>query len=123
MGEATITVAMDKDALREATAQAMCGVLTPEIKEKIIAKAIHELLAPKDSWGKPQISVVETLMKEAVYAIAREEAFKLVREDPEITVKVKELVRQMVEKVLASDQNQLAKRMSDAFIESLRTRD
>lgn len=116
----SLTLQLDNDALREATAQALIGVLTPEVKAKIMQDAIQAVLKPStDSWNRGK-SPLDMAFEGAVRDLAHQEAKRLVAEDPVLSVKIKELMRATADKVLNSDQDKLAERMADAFCSSMR---
>lgn len=116
----SLTINLDADALREATVQAMAGVLTPEVKEEILQKAISNVLSPStDSWNRGK-SPLEIALQEATIQIARQEAKKLLDEDDEFRTKINALLKSTAEKILNSDMDKLAERMADAFVESMR---
>lgn len=116
----TVQIQLDPIAMREATAQAIMGILTPEVRAEIIRTAISALLKPSTaSWDKNK-SPIETAFEQAVNHVAREEALKLVKEDAGIRVKLQELLKQTAEQVLGTDIDKLAVRMAEALVSSLR---
>ena len=116
----SIQLQLDDDALREATVQAMIGVLTPEAKAKLMENAIVALLAPsRNSWDKNK-SPIELAFDQAIIDIAREEAKQIVENDVEIRTKINTLMRSTADKILNTDQEKLATRMADAFVESIK---
>lgn len=117
---AQVTLNLDGDALREATVQAMLGVLSPETKANVLKQAIESLLAPStNSWDRKK-SQIELAFEQAVMNIAREEAEKLVSEDEALRAQMKELLRVTADKVLNADVDKLAERMATSFAESMR---
>ena len=117
---AQVTLNLDGEALREATVQAMLGVLTPEIKAKVLESAIQTLLAPStNSWERKK-SPIELAFEEAVERVAREEAVRLVAEDDALRARMKELLRATADKVLGSDIDKLTERMATSFAESMK---
>lgn len=115
-----LTLQLDGDALREATVQAMLGVLTPEVKAKMLENAVQAILKPStNSWEKNK-SPLELAFERAVDRLANEEATRMVAEDPVMRERVKELMRTTADKVLGADMEKLAQRMADAFVSSMR---
>ena len=115
-----VTLQLDGDALREATVQAMLGVLTPEVKAQVLERAIGELLKPStNSWDKHK-SAIERAFEQAVERVATQEALRMVTEDASIQARVQELLRTTADKVLGADTEKLAQRMADAFVNSMR---
>lgn len=115
-----LTLELDAEALREATVQAMTGVLTPEVKEKILQKAITYILQPStDSWNRGQ-TPLENALKDAILKVATQEAERLIKEDTEFSEKIKVLLRTTADKVFAQDQDKFAERIADAFVSSIR---
>jgi virulence-associated protein VagC len=115
-----IQIQLDPVALREATTQAIMGVLTPEVRAEIIRKAISALLTPStESWNKNK-SPVELAFEQAVVQLARDEAKRMIAEDEPTRLKVQQLLRSTADKVLSADMDKLADRMATAFTESMR---
>ena len=116
----SVNIQLDPVALREATTQALMGVLTPEVREEILRKAIVSLLNPgTNSWDRGK-SPIEQAFDNAVTQIAREEAIRMVKEDPALQANVQSLLRKTADLMLNTDQDKLAQRMADAFLESIR---
>ncbi len=115
-----MTIQLDPVALREATAQAIMGTLTPEVRATILEKAVSALLSPStDSWNRGK-SPLQQAFDAAVVAIAHEEARKYVAESPELRDRLAALLRETADRVLSADRDKLVERMSDAFVNSLR---
>lgn len=116
----TISLNLDGDALREATVQAMLGVLTPEVKAKVLESAISALLKPStNSWDNKK-SPIELAFEGAVLNVARQEAQRLVAEDSPLRERMQSLLRDTADRVLNADTDKLAERMADAFAASMR---
>lgn len=115
-----LTLQLDGDALREATVQAMLGVLTQDVKNKMLENAIQNLLAPStDTWSRNK-SPLEIAFNDAVIQLARIETKRMIEEDSVMRERIKELMRVMVDKILCADMDKLAERMADAFVASMR---
>jgi hypothetical protein len=115
-----LTLQLDADALRDATVQAMLGVLTPEVKAKMIETAIQAILRPStDSWNRG-VSPLETAFQRAIEMLANQECAKLIAEDEAIRTRVTDLLRKTADKVLNADVEKLSERMASAFVESCR---
>lgn len=115
-----LTIDLDGEALREATMQAMLGVLTPEVKAKLLESAVQAILKPStDSWNKKK-SPLELAFERAVEQVAGVEAKRMIEEDGEMRERIKELLRTTADKVLNADTDKLAQRMADAFADSMR---
>ena len=70
----SIQITLDPVALREATSQAIMGILTPEVRAQVIQNAISAILKPStDSWNREK-SPLLLAFEQAVQHIAREEA-------------------------------------------------
>lgn len=116
-----LTLQLDGDALREATVQAMLGVLTPEVKAKMLESAVQAILRPStNSWENNKKSPLELAFERAVEQVANAEAMRMIEEDGVIRDRVKELLRTTADKVLNADPDKLAQRMADAFAASMR---
>jgi len=115
-----LTLQLDNDALREATVQAMLGTLTQDVKNKILERAIQNLLAPgTDSWMRKQ-SPLEIEFNDAIVQLARTETKRMLEEDNTIRERIKELIRITSDKIFCADMDKLAERMADAFVSSMR---
>jgi len=115
-----ITLQLDGDALREATVQAMLGVLTPEVKAKMLESAVQAILRPSTNSWENKKSPLELAFERAVEQVANAEAKRMIEEDGTMRERVKELLRVTADKVLDADMDKLAKRMADAFAASMR---
>lgn len=86
-----LTLQLDGDALREATVQAMLGVLTPEVKAKMLESAVQAILKPStNSWDNKK-SPLELAFERAVEQVANTEAKRMIEEDGTMRERVKEL--------------------------------
>ena len=120
MTMSNMTFELDPTALREATVQAIMGVLTPETRERILQNAVSELLKPSiNSWENKK-SPLEQAFDRSVSSIAHEEARRMIGEDAVIRERIKALLRTTADKVLGADVDKLAERMADAFVSSMR---
>lgn len=117
---AQVTLNLDVEALREATVQAMLGVLSPEMKAKVLENAVQALLAPSTNSYDRKKSPIELAFERAVEQIANVEAKRLVEEDQELRLRMKALLRTTADKVLNTDADKLADRMATAFAASMR---
>lgn len=115
-----LTLELDPTALSAATAQAIVGVLTPEVRERILQNAVLALLKPSTNSWENKKSQVELAFDRAVAAVAHDEARRLIAEDAVIREKIKALMRSTADKVLGADPDKLAERMADAFVSSMR---
>jgi glycosyltransferase A (GT-A) superfamily protein (DUF2064 family) len=115
-----LTLQLDSDALREATVQAIIGVLTPEVKANVLENAVQAILKPStNSWEKNK-SPLELAFERAVEQVANAEAKRMIEEDGAIRERIKELLRATADKVLNADPDKLAQRMANAFADSMR---
>jgi len=113
---------LDPVALREAATQAIMGVLTPEVRQKMIEQAISAVLKPStDSWNRDK-SPLSQAFDAAIVQVAREEAKRLVSEDPTIRDRMTVLLRSTADKVLNMDAEKLSEKMAEAFVDSMRER-
>lgn len=118
---ANMTIQLDPVALREATAQAIMGTLTPEVRDNVLRGAISNLLSPStDSWDRGQ-SPLTKAFSQAVEQVAHQLAREHVQNDPAIMDHLRGLVRTTGEKLLTQDVNKLAEKMADAFVNSIRS--
>lgn len=116
----TLSVQLDEAALKAATVNAINGILSPETKEKIVQQAIQHILTPsRNTWEKGE-SPLEGIFRSAVMEVARTEASRIVKEDEGLKDKIRELMRQTAEKMLLTEPDQLASKMAEAFIDSIR---
>jgi len=116
-----VSLQLDPVALREATTQAIMGILTPEVRAQIIQTAISAILKPStNSWEKGK-SPLELAFENAVNDVARQEAKKYIADDPSVSERLRDLLRKCADKVLSADQDKLVERMADAFVSSLKS--
>lgn len=115
-----LTIQLDGEALREATVQAMLGVLTPDVKEQMLTNAIAEILKPSTALFDKRKSPIELAFNRAVDSIAQAEACRMIEEDKVLREKIQTLLRITADKVLNADVDKLAERMANAFVESMR---
>ena len=115
-----LTLQLDGDALREATVQAMLGVLTPEVKAKMLENAVQAILRPStNSWDNKK-SPLELAFERAIERVANDEAKRMIENDEAIRERVQALLRSTADKVLNADADKLTQRMADAFVSSMR---
>lgn len=115
-----LTIQLDPVALREATGQAIMGILTPEVRAQILQAAIDSLLRPStDSWNKGK-SPIEQAFEQAVTQTCRDLAREYVANDPELMGRLRKLLADTAAKVLDCDTDKMAERMADAFTSSMR---
>lgn len=115
-----LTIDLDPIALREATSQAIMGVLTPEVRERVLCQAISVLLTPStDIWDKKK-SPMELAFERAVSVITHDLAREYIKNDPEIMKQLGELLHKTAEKIVSMDVDKMAERMADAFVSSMR---
>lgn len=115
----SVTLHLESDALREATSQAILGLLTPEMRVKLVDDAIRSLLAPsKNSWDKGK-SPLEEAFERAVHAAARDVAQAHIAADAQIRAKLEALVADVARRVLNQDVEKMSEKMANAFVESI----
>ncbi len=119
----SLTLQLDADALREATVQAMLGVLTPEVKATMVENAIKAILAPSANIWERRRPPLRAAFEDVVRRVAADEAARMIAEDSAIRDRVQALLRSTAERVLNTDQEKLAERMSEAFVSTMRSRD
>jgi hypothetical protein len=116
----TLNIQLDGDAIREATVQAIIGVLTPDVKEKILRQSVDNLLKPStNSWDNKK-SLIELAFEQAINKIARDEAIKMIEEDEITREKVKNLLRKSADIVLGITPEDFASKLAEAFLSSIR---
>lgn len=116
-----ITINMDAEALQQATLQALMGVLTPEMRDSLIQKAIQEIMKPQtNGYGRAAKSLLEQAFENGVERICREEMVNILTSDSNLRERINELLRITADKVLSADQEKLTQRMADSFVSSLR---
>jgi ethanolamine ammonia-lyase small subunit len=114
-----IRISLDPVALREATTQAIMGILTPEVKAQVIQEAIRSVLAPStNGWDKGK-SPLTLAFEGAVHKVAREVIEEQVVKDESIRARLSELLSQAKDKLLKLDQEDLGKKIADAFVASI----
>jgi len=107
----SLSIQLDPVALREATAQAIMGILTPEVRERLLRESVTQLLAPStNSWDRGK-SPIQQAFDNAVQQIANEIARDVVRNDPAITSKIRELLTKAFEKAVSVKEDVLVDKM------------
>lgn len=115
----SLTINLDPVAMREATTQAIMGILTPDVRERILQDAIYAVLKPStDSWDRG-ISPIQRAFNEAVSSLAYDMAKEHVKNDPSISVKLKLLVEETANRILGQDVDKLSEKMADSFVRSI----
>lgn len=118
-----LTINLDPVVLREATTQALMGVLTPEVRDRILEKAISNILNPGSGWDSSR-SVLQIAFDDAVKNVARQCAEEYVKSDEGIMARLKDLVRKTADKLFNINADELADKMAEAFVRSIeRSRD
>ena len=111
---------LDPQAMREATNQAILGLLTPELKDQLLVRAIASLLQPStDAWNRGK-SPLDDAFERAVHIVARDMILAYIKDDVGIMSMLAELASEAGRKVLSADSGKLAERMADAFVASIR---
>lgn len=119
---ASLTLELDPIALREATSQAIMGILTPELRAEMIQRAIASLLtASTDSWDKGK-NPLQKAFDNAVERVAAQFAMETICKDEQVKAKLAELLIAAKEKLCVMDTDKLAEKMATAFISSLKER-
>lgn len=117
---AEIRLTLEGEALREATLQAITGVLTPEVQAGMIKSAIEALLSPTQSYqtGRRE-TPIETAFHMAVDRAVQEQARKMVSESVELQEHIAGLLQLAINKLVEKDPDILASKIADAFISQL----
>lgn len=116
----TIQLELDPVALREATSQALLGLLTPEMKIKLVEQAIAKMLTPStNAWDKGVVPI-QKAFEDAVFLLVKGFAVEQVKADPTIHEKLNRLLLETCKKLLDLDVDKLADKMADAFAQSIR---
>lgn len=122
MSDVQFSVSLPPDAVQQATTQALMGILSPEVKEQLLQKAINAILCEKNSY-RDKKTLLECAFEDAVAQVAREEAVKMVKDDEQIRSKLQAVLRDTADKVLSTSPEQLAEKMAASFISSIRRAD
>ena len=117
---ATVQIQLDGDALRDATMQAISGVLSPEVKAAMIENAIITILKPSTSSWDRGSSPIDLAFSRAVEAVAQEEANRMVTEDEQLRERLQKLLRDAADRILSVGVEKLVERMARSFVDSLR---
>lgn len=118
-----LQIQLDPVALREATSQAIMGLLSPEVRAQIIQNAISALLLPStNSWDRG-ISPLQSAFNQAVQQVARDVAQQEIVGNAEILAGLREMLLAVSKRVLSTEPEKLVERMADAFVQSVRAQD
>jgi FKBP-type peptidyl-prolyl cis-trans isomerase (trigger factor) len=119
----SMTIQLDPVALREATTQAIMGILTPEVRAQLIQQSITAILKPStDNWNRDK-SPLQEAFNRAVQEVAQEEAKRVIAGDPVIALKLAQMLREVADKVLSTDHEKFVERMAESFVSSIKSRD
>lgn len=121
----SFSVELDPVQMREATSQAIMGILTPEVKTELIRKAIGELLAPTDNsyYGSRKVSPLEKAFYDAVQVVAKEVCKEVVAADLTIRERLRVLAQETATKVMNLNSDDMANKMAESFVHSMRRKD
>lgn len=115
-----LTLQLDPEALREATVQAMVGVLSPEVRAQLVEKAIVAILTPStNSWDRGR-TPLELAFGMAVTQVATTVAREHVEGNAELMERLRVLVREASEKAVGITAEDLVPKMADAFVAAIR---
>lgn len=114
------SVTLPPEAIQEATSQALMGMLTPEIKDRILANAITALLSQSSLRGQ---SAIQSAFEMAVTTVAQREALKMVEEDEVVRERIKDLIRDTADKVLNTSPEKLVEKMAASFVSAIKHSD
>ena len=115
----TLTVSLDPVALREATSQAIMGILTPEMREKLIRASIANLLDPsQNSWNRGK-TPLQSAFNAAVEAVAQRIAAEYVAGNAEVVAKIRELMTAAMSKLVSVDADKLTEKMGEAIVKAI----
>ncbi len=114
-----ITLKLDADALREATHQALMGLLTPEARTALLEKALADMLKPNEHTKR---SPLQQAFDSAVSKIVEQMAEQLIANDQAVKDRLAVLAREAAERMVNADPAELAQKMSAAFVASIRDR-
>ena len=117
---AEIRLSLEGDALREATMQAITGVLTPEMQAQMIQSAVEALLSPVQTFHSSRRETpIELAFREAVDMAVRKEAREMVENSAELRGHIAELLRLSIDKVIERDPDVIAGKIADAFLSQM----
>lgn len=122
MSEVQFSVTLPPDAVQQATAQALIGILSPEVKEQLLQKGINAVLCEKNSY-RDKKTPLQCAFEDAIAQVAREEAIKMVQDNEQIRSKIQAVLRDTADKVLSTSPEQLAEKMAASFISSIKHAD
>lgn len=116
-----LTISLDETALREATMQAVMGILTPEHRDKLLKTAINELLIVETGSYGSKKSALQRAFEQAVETLAMKCAKELVETDTALKAKIDELMKDAFEKILNRDwaDKTFVERIASGVIESI----
>lgn len=117
----TLSLQLDSEALQQATIQAITGVLTPEVREKIIVEAVTNGLKSADRYSNK--TRIQEIFESAIYDIARKEALRMVAEDEGFAEAFKSLMSSAMTKAITADSEELSRKLADTFLEVISIRD
>lgn len=114
---ATLSIELDAEAIRTATAQALIGNMPAEAREKLLAIAVDNLLRENRDRGFGRGSTpLQDAFDAAVRTVAQTIAEEHVRDNPELVAKMRELVRKTADAVLGTADAKWEERLKEALV-------
>lgn len=115
------TIQLDEPALREATMQAVMGLLTPEHREKILKEAIGSILTVDTGTYGNKTSALQRAFNSAVETLAYQCARDVVANDLALKETLDELMRNAFEKILSRnwENKDFVTRIAEGVISSI----
>jgi hypothetical protein len=115
----------DSEALKNATVQALTGVLSPELKESLIKNAVEAMLVTPPKRNHYDVatpkSPLQDAFEQAIFTFSRELAGEMVRADPAMQQKLREAMHVAADKLFTGEaQYLLGEALADAFAKMLK---
>lgn len=117
MTEPIINLNMDKDKLNEIVTKAIMDSLDAKTKENVIAQAVAFLNKPKEGgYYDPKWTPLQDAFNRAVEVVARDVSIEMVRNDPQLRAKIKELLDKAISKVMEKSDDEVANTLARSII-------
>lgn len=110
---------LDNEQMHALVSEAILRSLDEKKRDALIQATLEHLLKPNKQSYYSNKSPIEDLFLQAAERVAREVMTEMVRSDPRITAKIRELFVAGYERMLAGGEGVLINRIADSFARAL----
>ena len=114
-----VQLELPPELMREATANAIVGRLTPEVKTALIEKAVQALLTPDRYAGTNAKSPLEEAFERAVRSVVQDICREIVANDPTIRARLQAMVADVAKRFTEGKMDRVMEKFEQAFWQGL----